>query len=291
YEIGILNSLIAFLALIIVFLKNRNLFIKNIFIILCYSVLVVILLGYDEIEPEKMYITYSPFFLPVYFILAYTAGESLYYLKKPFQIILIGIITIGLLVNLKNYLFNFELTKFSHKSYNFTKSKMAMLPRNAILINQGGEEDFPMFFEQKVCKFREDITLVPLSMLGKKWNFRESIKFGTTYTKGYEGEIDNKKAILKAVILFQKEFNNKRVFLTFIDKKELPVSLKLDINGPFYEYQKTDNLNPDFLRINSFDRSDKIIEEISLLNMEQLRNNKNERTAFSFYSSLRSSFK
>ncbi len=288
-EIGLTNSLIAIFAIIFLFIKERDVIIKKIFIVFCYSVIVIFLLGYDDIDVKKMCLVYSPFFIPSYFILASIVADSMKYIKKLGQIIVLLAITFGAIINLKSYIIDFGALKFSFKCYNYTKSKMSMLPRNSVLIVQGGEEDFPLFFKQKIAKFREDITIIPLSMLGKKWNFKESIKVGTTYTRGFEGEFDKKKSIVKAVVLFQRDFNNKRVFLSNLNNEEVPSTLKLDINGPFFEYGYGGSLDYTFLRESFFDSADREIVDIAYNNMKQYKNK--DSKAFNYYSSLWSRLK
>lgn len=290
-HVGLINALICMLSLILLFLKNKKAFSEYIIPILSHSLLLILLLGYDEIQTDTMIITYGPFYIPLYFFLAITICNAIESFDKKIVYIFISLLFIGLITNLRDYLFSFNFTKFSFKTFNFTRSKMSMLPRNSVLILKGGEEDFPIFFEQKIAKFREDLHLIPLSMLGKKWNFKESIKAGTTYTKGFEGEVDSKKAILKAVILFQKDFNNKRVFVPIKDKEELPDSLKFDINGPFFEYKRIYPVNPDFLREAYLDKKDDLISEIVRLNMLEHKGKTKEKDYFLRYSTLWTMFK
>ncbi len=261
-EVGLIGSMAVTASLVIIFIKDRNYFIKHILLYLMFSVFIVILLGYDDIASERMPIVYGPFFLPAYFVLGLLVAKSISYLKGYVRYGAIAILFIGLIIQ-QSYYLKGELKKYSIKSYSYAKSQLSMLPKGAVLIVEGGERDFPLFYERLVKKFRTDLIIIPLSMLGKKWNFKESIELGAAYQKGYEGEQDEKKAILKAVTLFHKDFKGKRVFTNIIDEAELPVSLPYKINGIFYEFGEGAPIDLDFFRSYGLSREkDQMIIEL-----------------------------
>ncbi len=272
-EVGVVAAIAAIMAVAIIFQKDKQFFIKHILLYLIFSILIVILLGYDSISFEKMTLVYAPFFLPAYFILGLFVAESTKYLREYQKYILFIFLLTGFIAQ-QSYYLNFALTNHAVKSYNYSKSQLAILPINSVLIVEGGEKDFPLIYEQIVKKHREDIKIIKLSMLGKKWNFKESVQAGATYQKGYEGEYDSKKAIFKAVVLFQKEFKGRRVFTNILEREELPSTLKYNINGLFYEFGDGKELDLDFFRSYGINKKkDKIV--VDLLN-QNLINAKNK---------------
>lgn len=247
-EFGIIGAVIVLSALIFIIVTKRKEAIKILTLIFLYSVFIVLLLGNDTLTEAERKETYAVFFIPAYFLLGYTAVIAVKNLKNSYKLIIYSLLTLSVLINQKDIfaeLSSFDRLAFQH---DLARAQLASLPKNASLIVIGGENDFPLIYQQKIGKYREDVKLINLAMLGKKWNLKESLEIGTTYTKGYEGEIDSKKQILKAVLLFQKEFKNKRVFLNVFDSKELPETLRYSFNGLFYETEERANLTLDYVR-------------------------------------------
>ncbi|GAB4432240.1 MAG: DUF2723 domain-containing protein [bacterium] len=236
YEFGYIAGFIFVFGMILLYRKDKKRFYESLLLFFLYSLFIVILLGKDKLSPEERKETYAVFFIPAYFVMVYATVNAVKDIKKMVKVAIFALAIAGLLYNERDQILtfiNFEKNAFAH---DLSKAKLISLPDDGVLITTGGEMDFPIFYQQAVGKFRENIKIINLTKLGKRWNAKESLEVGTTYTKGFEGETNSKRQILKAVILFQKEFKNRRVFLNIFDEEELPETLKYSVNGLFYEY-------------------------------------------------------
>lgn len=263
-EFGLIGGIIVIFSLVFIIITRREKAIKIAILIFLYSVFIVILLGNDTLTNAERKETYPVFFIPAYFLLAYSVVISIRNLKHAYKLIIYSVLAISVFINQRDTfkeLLSFDNHAFQH---DLARAQLATLPKNSTLILVGGEMDFPLIYQQKIGRFREDVKIINLAMLGKKWNFRESLEAGSTYTRGYEGETDSKKQILKAVILFQKEFRNKRVFLNVFDRQELPETLQYSLNGLFYETEKRADLTLDYIRVKRIEGAPLVFKKLLL---------------------------
>ncbi len=237
-EFGVSAAIVVIIFTLMLFKTNRKKFLEIGVLILLYSVFIVLLLGNDSLSAEERKETYAVFFIPAYFLLGYGAVINQNIEKRAKMICLFAALT-GLIYH-QGYIIatflSFDNTAFAH---DLARAKLMSLPKDGVLLVRGGEHDFPILYQQKVTNLREDVKVINLTALGKRWNARESLEVGTTYTPGFEGEKDSKKQILKAVLLFQKDFKKKKVFLNIFDESELPETLSYHVTGLFYSLEKT----------------------------------------------------
>jgi hypothetical protein len=242
-ETGVVNAVFAMAAIILMAVKDNRKFLKLILLIFMYSYLVIILLGDDNKLPKDMAETYSAFFIPAYFVIGYISAQTIREIPSAYKFFVTAFLVVALFYNAKDSIKELKLYERDNFYHDYSKAD-----RNAALIVAGNEEDFPVFYQQKIGRFREDVRVIPLATLGKKWNLRESLDAGATYVKGYHGESDEKKMILKGVISYQKDFLKRRVFTNFFDKDHLPMSIEWALNGLFWEYPGGEALPIDFIR-------------------------------------------
>lgn len=248
YEFGYIAGFIFVLGMMLLYIKDRKRFYETLALFFLYSIFIVILLGKDKLSPEERKETYAVFFIPAYFTMIYATVNAMKEIKKITKVTIFALCIAGLLYNQRDQIttfLNFEKSAFAH---DLSMAKLISLPDDSVLITTGGDMDFPIFYQQAVGKFRENIKIINLTKLGRRWNAKESLEVGTTYTKGFEGETNSKRQILKAVILFQKEFKNRRVFLDIFDEEELPETLKYSVNGLFYEYGEGAPITLEYVR-------------------------------------------
>lgn len=262
YEFGIFAGFVILVAFFVVFFKDKKRFCELFLLVFLYSFFIIILLGKDTLSIEERKDAYAVFFIPAYFMLISSTQIAFKDCDKKLKSAIFLVLTIFVIYNNRDIVRIFLNHDGLYFSHDFAKAELSSLPNNATLIVEGGEKDFPLFYQQLHEKFRTDVKIIKLATLGKKWNFKESLEVGTTYIKGYEGEKTEKLKILKAVVLFQKDFKNKRVFFNFFNKAELPETLDYTANGMFYEYGEGNKVTLDFIRNRSLDESPTAFEEV-----------------------------
>jgi len=263
-EFGLLGAVIAISSLILIFFSNKREFLRLITLIFLYSIFIIILLGNDKLTPEERKDTYAVFFIPAYFLLCYAVVIATKSVKKNIKFACYFLFLVSVLINQSGVLSDFMSFSSLAFPHDYAKAQLSIMPKNSVLIVTGGEKDFPVIYQQKIGNFRQDVKLINLAMLGRRWNFKDSLEAGATYTKGYEGETENKKQILKAIILFQKEFRNNRVLLNVFDEKELPDTLKYYVNGLFYETDDRHDLSLGYVRGRSLEDAPPAFKELLL---------------------------
>lgn len=248
YEFGLIAALIFIAGTFMLYKREKRRFYETLFLLFLYSIFIVILLGKDTLTPDERKETYAVFFIPAYFLMVFATVSAIKKIRKEVKIAIFSLCLLAIFYNqsdvLRSFL-SFDKNAFPH---DLARAKLSSLPKNSVLILEGGEHDFPIMYQQIVCKFKEDTKVVNLTRLGKRWNAKESLEVGTTYTKGFEGESNSKRSILKAVMLFQKEFKNRRVFLNIFDDGQLPETLKYTINGLYYEFGGDNPITLDLIR-------------------------------------------
>lgn len=257
YEFGLLNGFLLIFGLFFLGIKDRNEFFKYFFIILVFVFGVLVLIGNDTLTFQERLETYSVFFLPAYvsMVLAFDKLLKKFKFRKVLYVLIITGFVLNFGFNLKKEL-TYEKGIFPH---DYGRMNLSMLPYGSVLIVVGGEKDFPILYQQKVCKFREDVLVVPLIFLGKFWNIKESLSLGSAYKPFKENENDIFN-VIRSVILYQKEVVNKRVFTNVYDEKKLP-KLEWQYNGIFKELGKNDKVDIDyFLRTRGKGGDDGFIE-------------------------------
>lgn len=249
YEFGYINGFFVIVCfLFYVFVKRNGL--DKLILVLIYFTGILIVVGDDDLSFNERLETYAVFFLPAYFFMLYSACEyirDLKHLKSKYVAILISFI--GVLVHVCDNNFkdsnSYQKLVFPH---DYGRFNLSMLPLDSVLIVQGGEKDFPAIYQQRVCKFREDIKIVTLTSLGKFWNLKESLLLGAAYKTFPESPYD-KLNVLKSTILYQKEVLKKRVFTNIYDEQKLPL-MDWQFNGIFKELGSGSKLDKEyFLRL------------------------------------------
>ncbi|MCX7770126.1 MAG: DUF2723 domain-containing protein [Proteobacteria bacterium] len=266
YEFGVINGLIILMGFIVGLYYYRKNFIKYSIFILIFYIGFVIIAGNDPLSFEERMKTYGVFYLPAYVMLVFlfnilVAGLN-YKTKKLIVLLSLIGVSYNFFTNIAKEL-TYKKMVFPH---DYGRMSLAMLPRNvSTLIVLGGEKDFPIIYQQKICKFREDINIIQLNFLGKIWNLKDSLKHGVAYKPFDDNESDNKK-IIKSVVLYQKEILGKRVFTNIFNNDELP-KIIWNVNGVFQEANKIEKLDWEyFLRYRGMGGDDKFIENILKLN-------------------------
>lgn len=267
-EFGSFVGIAILFGLLLVALKKPKTFMRMSMFVAVFFLGTIIVLGNDRLSSFERSEVYSVFFLPAYVMLVMLFIEAIKDLKNKKNKLLI--ILIVLFFSLYNFtqkitkMFDYAYVTFPH---DYARTTLAMLPRkNSVLIVQGGEKDFPIFYNQKICKFREDVKVISLAFLGKIWNLQDSLKDGVAFNVGAIGEKDEKLAIIKSVILFQKEVSGKRVFTNVYDKDALPSSIRWQQNGFFQEAFNGEKLNLSLIRGRSIPGGKGFIENILFLN-------------------------
>lgn len=241
YEFGVINGIILLISLPIMFYFDKNFFIKAFVFMMSFYLGFLLFVGNDHLTFEERVKTYGVFYLPAYVMLVYVFNNVLLKFKSKYKIIILLITMFGVGYNLNNYLkreLSYEKAVFPH---DYGRMNLSMLPVNSTLLIQGGEKDFPIIYQQKLCKFREDVNIIQLNFLGKIWNIKESLKHGVAY-KPFDDTENGDRKIIKSVILYQKEIEKKRVFTNIFKNEELP---KIDwrVNGVYQEAFRGNNLD------------------------------------------------
>ncbi len=245
YEFGYINGFfVIFFFLFYVFVKRNGL--DKLVIVLIYFVGILIVVGDDDLSFNERLEAYAVFFLPAYFFMLYAFFEYIRDLKNlKAKYVAILITFIGLLLHV--YGNNFKDSNSYQKlifPHDYGRFNLSMLPLDSVLIVQGGEKDFPSIYQQRVCKFREDIKIVTLTSLGKFWNLKESLMLGAAY-KTFVETPDDKVNVLKSIVLYQKEVLKKRVFTNIYDEQKLPL-MDWQFNGIFKELGSDNKLNKEY---------------------------------------------
>lgn len=266
YEFGIVNGIILLLSVVVLFFYDKANFNKSVSFISFFFVGFLLVVGNDNLSFEERVKTYSVFYLPAYVMFVYAFNIVLVKLKYNIKPFILLIVVLGIGYNFYSFLIKeitYEKAVFPH---DYGRMSLAMLPRNkSTLIIAGGEKDFPILYQQKICKFREDIKLVNLVFLGKIWNLKESLGLGVAY-KPSNTEGMGTKSIIKSVILYQKEVVKNRVFTNYFNNDELP-DMNWILNGLYQEVDGQRDLDVKyFFRYRGKGGDDNFIENILELN-------------------------
>jgi len=249
YEFGYINGFFVIVCfLFYVFFKRNDLY--KFIVVLIYFIGTIIVVGDDDLTFSERMETYAVFFLPAYFFMLYSVCDFIRDIKNPkSKYVSIVIVFVGVLLhvyenNIKDSN-SYQKLVFPH---DYGRFNLSMLPLDSVLIVQGGEKDFPIIYQQSVCRFREDIKIVKLTFLGKFWNLKESLMLGSAYITFSETPYD-KFNVLKSTILYQKEVLKKRVFTNIYDEQKLPI-MDWQYNGIFKELGPGSKLDKEyFLRL------------------------------------------
>lgn len=266
HEFGIITGVILFGFMLSLLFYEKRFFIKSFVFILFFYFGFLIIVGNDSLTNEERLKTYGVFYLPAYVMLIYMFNQLFLKLKTQYKFIIFFISIFGLGYNFYSHLLkevSYEKMVFPH---DYARMNLSMLPRDSsTLIILGGEKDFPIIYQQKICKFRDDILIIQLNFLGKMWNLKESLKLGAAY-KPFSNSERGDKGILKSVILYQKEVNGKRVFTNIFNNDELP-DMNWSVNGIYQEINSEMGLEKEyFIRYRGKGGDDNFIENILKLN-------------------------
>jgi hypothetical protein len=261
YEFGVINGLLLLLALIYLMVYQRKIVINSFVFIMVFYIGFLFIVGSDKLDFEERIKTYGVFYLPAYIMLVYIFSNFIKSFKFQYKKIIFIISILGMVYNLYHISseLNYSKMVFPH---DYGRMSLSMLPReNSVLIVLGGEKDFPIIYQQKICKFREDVKVIQLNLLGKIWNLKESLKLGVAY-KPFDTHENGDKGIIKSVILYQKEVKGKRVFTNIFNNNELP-NMNWDYNGIFQELDMKRKLDREhYLRLRGRGGDDNFIENI-----------------------------